>query len=121
MQSLHGKPTIEKLTFDGTPLSRDDLRHIAGFINLKLLAFSIYWHSSDDSRERDGAAAAGTASVVAPTFNAEVIAMLAKLPHLRKVSIGFRVYDTWPGQKAFEKSLERAMPRCEFRFWDDER
>ena len=121
LRRLSGKSTIEKLTFDGTPLSRDDLRHIAGCVNLKLLAFTIYWRSSDNRPERDGAAAAGTASVPAPTFDAEALATLAKLPHLRKVSIGFRVYDSWPGQKAFEKSLERAMPRCEFRFWDDER
>jgi hypothetical protein len=121
LQSLHGKSTIDKLTFDGTPLSRDDLRHIASFPNLKLLAFSIYWRSSDDPGERNGSTVAGTSSAVAPSFDAEVIAILSKLPHLRRVSIGIRVYDAWPGQKTFEKSLKRAMPRCEFRFGDDER
>jgi hypothetical protein len=121
LQSLHGKSTIDKLTFDGTPLSRDDLRHIASLPNLKLLAFSIYWRSSDDPGDRNGSIAGGTLSAVIPSLDTDVIATLSKLPHLRKASIGIRAYDAWPGQEAFKKSLKQAMPRCEFRFWDDER
>lgn len=118
LNRLGGMPTVEKLTFDHTLLSRRDAESIAAFSNLKSLAIN-RGIGTTDLQAISGHRSLGRLAVDRTTPDKEWLPFLKSLPRLQEVSIG--IYDDRDSSTdTFQKLLQQALPRCKCRVRDVE-
>jgi len=117
LERLHGMSAIEKLTFDHTCLSRDDVGHVASFPNLKSLAFDARGLCAADLQGLSGDRSLERLAIQRISSDEELIALLKNLPRLREFSIGV----SNAKRDAFQTLLNQALPRCRCHVWEDDR
>ena len=120
LERLHGMTSIEELTFDRTPLSRDTLNHIAAFPNLKSLSFDLRDLTPSDLQALKAHPSLERLAIQEAAPDKELIPLFQSMPRLREVLDRRREH---PMRRAMlsRKPLKQALPHCNCRVWDDSR